>query len=361
MRLAVDASRVNLARMTGTEIYSRDLTAALCRRAAEHQVTLYCRDPLPETFAPAASRRVIGPRRLWTHIGLSASMARDRPDALFVPAHVIPLIHPAAAVVTIHDLGYLVHRGAYRPGDWVYLLLSSLWNARSGRRFLVDSRATARDARIHLGIPREKLAVAYPGVHPAFRPGPPEEPPFGLEPGYLLFVGTLQPRKNLHRLVRAYATASRTTPMPPLVLAGAAGHRKERLDAEIARLQLVGRVLTPGYVADRDLPALYRGARALLFVSLYEGFGIPAAEAMACGLPVIASDRGALAEVVADAGLLVSPTDEDAIAAAMVRVQEDVALRDRMRADGLRQAQRFSWDAAAAVCLATIEAALSDA
>jgi len=347
--------------MTGTEIYSRDLISALCRRAVDHQITLYCRDPLPQTFAPTASRRVIGPRRLWTHLGLSLAMARDGPDALFVPAHVVPLIHPAAAVVTIHDLGYLVHREAYRPADWAYLLISTLWSARSGRRFLVDSRATARDAQIHLGIPRDKIAVVYPGVHPAFHHGPHDPPPFGLAPGYLLFVGTLQPRKNLHRLVRAYAAASRSIAMPPLVLAGAEGHRKKHLDAEIARLRLESRVLTPGYVSDRDLPALYRNARALVFVSLYEGFGIPAAEAMACGLPVITSDRGALAEVVADAGLLVSPTDEEAIAAAMVRIQEDGGLRDRMRVEGLIRAGRFTWDAAAQVCLSTIEAALSDA
>jgi glycosyltransferase involved in cell wall biosynthesis len=358
MHIAVDASRTTAARVTGTERYALETLRALIRLKTDHDLTLYFRDAPPPDLFPAAPRltqRVIPLRRLWTHTRLAAAIAADRPDVLWVPAHTLPLAFPGRAAVTVHDLGYKVFPEAHPPRQRRYLDWSTAHSARRAAVIFADSHATARDLTRFYNTPQAKIRVVYPGV---------DAPPvgsvtevrarYGLPERYFLFLGTLQPRKNIARIVQAYALWRSRNPREQagLVLAGAQGWLYD--PSWTAGVE--GVTLT-GFIADADRGALYAGALALVFPSLYEGFGFPAVEAMACGIPVIASDTSSLPELVGDAGLLVDPLDVDAIAARMSQLSDDAALRRHLAALAPAQAARFTWDATARAVLAGLEAA----
>jgi glycosyltransferase involved in cell wall biosynthesis len=360
--IGIDASRAGRALRTGTEGYSLHLITALLQRPGPRRYRLYF-DRAPSVDFPRSPRaeiRIIPFPRFWTHLRLSAELVRRRPDVLFVPAHVIPFICPAPAVATIHDVGYLWHRSAYTPLAWILLHIGTLQNARVARRIVVDSQATARDLIAHFGVASSRLRVAYLGAPPVREvpPDPEVATRYGLPPRYLLFVGTLQPRKNLGRLLDALARLPRSTGSSvSLVLAGRPGVGSARLRALAEALGVADRVVWLSYVAEEHKPSLYAGAQALVFPSLYEGFGLPVLEAMAWGTPVIASTSSSLPEVVGEAGLLVDPYDVDALARAMARVLEDGALREQLIAAGRERAAQFTWDR----CAAEVEEALDEA
>ncbi len=365
MQIGIEASRATVARRTGTESYARCLTQAmLAEGAAEgHRFTLYFRDPpAPDLFGtpdfcgapapPQADYRIIPFPRLWTHVRLSWELAaRPRPDVLFVPAHVLPLVHPLPAVVTVHDLGYRYFPQAHPLGQRLYLELSTWFSARAATHLLADSEATKRDLARFYGIPPGKVTVVYPGYDDTLHrvEAAPVRAKYGLPEGYFLHVGTLQPRKNLLRLIEAVARA----PAPlTLVLAGRPGWLAGPIVA-LARAQ-GPRVRLLDYVPDADLAGLYSGARALVFPSLYEGFGFPVLEAMACGTPVICSNTSSLPEVAGAAALLVDPRDGPALTAAMVQVQTQPALGTALAEKGAAQVRQFSWARAARETLAVL-------
>ncbi|HEV8637908.1 MAG TPA: glycosyltransferase family 1 protein [Chloroflexota bacterium] len=356
MRIAIDASRAARPNQTGTEAYSRHLIDALVPLAGRHRVLLYY-DRTPDALVGGATTRVVPLPRLWTHLRLSLEMLRERPDVLFVPSHVVPPVHPRATVVTVHDLGYLRYRLAYPPAAWIYLAVSTIWSARAASEVVVDSWATRRDLVRHTRVDPARVHVVHLGVEPRFRPLPPAEVGaalgrLGLAPGYLLFVGTLQPRKNLPRLLRAYALAQGEAAMPRLVVAGALGHRAADLRWPEGAWHL-------GRAPPADLPALYGGAAGFVFPSLFEGFGLPPLEAMACGTPVLAGANSSMPEVVGDAGLLVDATSDRAIADGLVRLATDGDLRADLRRRGLARAAGFTWERTARQTLAVLERAAS--
>ncbi len=357
--IGIDASRLAVGERTGTETYTAQLLSHLPPHLAGETVRLYLnsRELPPEAGTPYESIRMPFPR-LWTHGRLSWEMARQRPDILFVPAHVVPLVHPPS-VVTIHDLGYLHEPESHPTAARRHLHLTTRWSVRAARRVIAISAATRRDLVQAYGVPEAKIRVVHHGIGPEFRLAPREtvaelKARLGLPARYVLAVGTVQPRKNLGG--RAHAMRSvRESGLPHhLVVAGKRGWLAERVDREVEASGMADRVHWAGYVGPADLPTLYGGADAFCFPSLYEGFGLPALEAMACGVPTVVSDRGALPEVVANAALVVDPTDERAIGAALVRVLTDPALRRRLSAEGAAHATRFSWDRTAAHTLAIL-------
>jgi glycosyltransferase involved in cell wall biosynthesis len=372
MLIGIDASRTTVARRTGTENYALRLTRellALGHDRAEYRFRLYFNHaPSPGLVDGHAERRVIPFPRLWTHLRLSWEMATRPPDLLFVPAHVLPLIHPRRSVVTVHDLGYLYYPEAHTRFQNAYLRWSTRYNARAAARVLADSQATRDDLARHYHIPAGKIVVVYPGRDEGLAPV--TDPAalstvrtrYGLAGRYLLHVGTLQPRKNLIRLLHAFASLFASGIEPPssdlrLVITGKKGWLYDDLLAEIQKLDLAakGRVVLTGYVPDDDLPALLSGALAFVFPSLYEGFGFPVVEAMSCGAPVVCSNASSLPEVAGDAALLVDPTDVASLAAALARVAADEGLRNDLRERGFRQASRFSWRQCAQQVLEVLE------
>ncbi len=370
MLVGIDASRAVATCPTGTEIYSQRLTQALLALGSPHRFRLYLRSTPPAGTFPGADLRVIPFPRLWTHLRLSWEMARRPPDVLFVPAHVLPLVHPPASLVTVHDLGYLYFPEAHPWRQRLYLDFSTRWNARAAVHLLADSEATKADLVACYGTPLEKITVAYPGRDETLTPVRDTaaveavKAHYGITGDYFLYLGTLQPRKNLSRLIAAFAhlTAhpppshqSPSHPIPQLVLAGKRGWLYEDLFARVRRADLEGRVLFPGYIPDENKAALLSGALAFIFPSLYEGFGLPVLEAQACGCPVIASATSSLPEVAGDAALLVDPGDTDAIAAAMQRVAADPGLRETLTERGFANVRRFSWTACAQSVLSVIE------
>ncbi|MCS7059596.1 MAG: glycosyltransferase family 1 protein [Anaerolineae bacterium] len=383
MIIGIDASRASGTTHTGTERYSREVIRALIQAAPQHRFRLYCRPTsLPDqdawTRLLKAGRevdpRIIRRQRLWTHIGLSAEIIRQPPDALFIPAHVLPIVFGAPSwvsrtrsVVTVHDIGHRRFPSTHTWGQRLYLDWSTVFAGRYASFIIADSEATRQDIHRFYRVPLERIRVAYPGAMPLPALSEAQRRAivgrFGLDAGhpFALHIGTIQPRKNLRRLTRAWrhvlADWPSAEPLPLLVLAGAAGWNNEatRLRAEIAAQGLSERVRWIGYISDEDKAGLLGAARALVFPSLHEGFGFPVLEAQAAGVPVVCSKTSSLPEVAGDGALLIDPLDERAIAQAVLRILRDESLRTRLVAAGERNSKRFTWQNCACVILSTLE------
>jgi glycosyltransferase involved in cell wall biosynthesis len=364
--IGVDASRAARARRTGTETYSLHLIRALIRLGSGHRFRLYTNGPPPEGLLPRSENaqvRSLPFPRLWTHFRLSVEIAMHAPDVLFVPAHVLPLVHSRRSVATVHDLGFLHYPETHPGSDRRYLAWSTAWNVRRSTAVVVDSLATRADLVRVYGVAESKVRVVYLGRDESLVPvrGPlalaEVRVRHGIGQRYLLYVGTLQPRKNLGRVVEGFARLASAPGMGDvqLVLAGKRGWLYEDLLAQIGREGLEGRVLFPGYVDEAELAALYSSALGFVFPSLYEGFGIPVLEAQACGVPVMTSNNSSLPEVAGDAALLVDPNDVDAIADAMLRLATDEALRAELVERGYQNVKRFSWEKCARETLEVLE------
>ncbi len=362
MIIGIDASRAIATQRTGTENYSLNIIRSIAEIDGEDQFILYTRGGTLEGLPANFRQRELVPRRFWTHLALSREMLKRRPDALFVPAHVVPLVHPDATVVTLHDVGYLYYPQEHPGLQRLYLHWSTLFSSRAARRIIVPSRATMEDLVGRYTVDAQKVRVVPHGVSPHFRPLAERAVEdalrrLGVERPYLLTVGTLQPRKNLLRLFRAMDRLAQAGLPHRLVLAGRRGWLFEPIRRELERRMLEGRCLWLGYVPDAFLPALYCGADALVMPSLYEGFGMPVLEAMACGTPVVASRAGALPELLGNAGILVDPTSVDSLFAGMIEVMADAELAEELRSRGLARSAQFSWSTAALQTLQVIREA----
>lgn len=291
----------------------------------------------------------------WT---LAVEVARLRLDVLHSPDFIPPAGGARAIVITVHDLNFLREPEHLTEESRRYYADQIMWAVNRANHIIAVSQATRTELIERTGVAAEKIHVVPEAADPAFRPLPPAEVAaalarYGLAPGYLLFVGTLEPRKNIPGLLRAYRHLLDDYGLdPPLVLAGRRGWLDEDIERTELELGLVRCVRHLETVADADLPALYNGAALHVLASFYEGFGLPALEAMACGTPTVVSNRGALPEVVGDAGLQASPDDPAELAAALARALSDTGLRAELRARGLGRASGFTWEAAARQTLA---------
>jgi glycosyltransferase involved in cell wall biosynthesis len=375
MWIGIDASRALRAQRTGTERYALEIIQHLLAlpQAHQHQWRLYV-DHQPSGGEPWASGGipsnaelcVLPVRRMWTHRGLAAETRKRPPDVLFVPSHVLPLVLPPRrlppSVVTIHDLGYHYFPAAHPWRQRIYLDWGTRWSVAAATRVITVSHATAADLQRVTATNQAKICVVHEGVNALPKASAEAiaavHARYGLVRPYALYVGTLQPRKNLMRLLIAYEQLNQRGEVSfDLVLAGATGWFSQEIIAQAKGSQYAGRIHLTGYVADGDLPALMAGAITFTFPSLYEGFGLPILEAQSLGVPVMSAKGSSLPEVAGDAALYVDPTDVEAIAQAMLRLSQDEALRQELIAAGHRNVQRFSWAKAAAETLAVLEEA----
>lgn len=316
---------------------------------------------IPIPFSP---RRLT---QLWhrLRLPLPVELFTGQLDLLHAPDFTLPPTR-ARTLLTIHDLSFLILPQAFTPNFHRFLSRMVPRSLRRADHVLADSEATRRDLERLLRVDAQRVTVVYPGVSAAFRPLPPEacEPVrrhFGLPDTFFLFVSTISPRKNLVRLLEAFArvidqghwssgTAAQPAwpaGIPILVIAGQRGWLYEEVFAAIEQLRLGDRVRVLDYVDDKDLPALYNLACASVYPSLYEGFGLPPLEALACGTPVVTADNSSLPEVVGDAAVLVDAESIDSIASGLMQVLADTSLRARLRAAGPERARTFTWDRAA--------------
>ncbi len=297
--------------------------------------------------------------RLWQRLRLPlpAEWLTGPVDLFYSPDFVLPpLRRGTRSMLTVHDLSFLRHPEAFTPALRDYLRTVVPRSVARADIVLADSEATRRDLIALLDLPPERVVTLYPGLSAGFTPtpGPDERGRLRRRYGvggrpYILAVGTVQPRKNYVRLM---AACDALADEAELVIVGQRGWLADPILAEAARRPHV-RML--GFVEDDDLAALYRQAVALAFPSLYEGFGLPPLEAMACGTPVVASTASSVPEVVGDAALLLDPTEISAWSEALARLLHDEALRARLRRAGLARARTFSWERAARRWLAVAQ------
>ncbi len=362
---------------------TREIVRALLQRESRHHFTLFCMGRAgPSAMAELARLAARSPRasvavtplndrwlyRLWhrARLPLPVELFAGQSDLYHATDFVLPPVMPGRrTVLTVHDLTFERAPDAAPPQLLRFLKRVVPQSVRRAHHLIADSQATARDLITLYAVPPERITVIYSGVearfHPLDRSAPgvaPDKRVWGDAP-FVLTVGTLQPRKNHLTLVRAFAQVARQLPDLQLVIAGGKGWMYEAVTAEVARLNLAQRVRFIGFVDDAGLPDLYRAARVFAFPSLYEGFGLPPLEAMACGVPVVASNASSLPEVVGDAGLLVDPLDVDGLAQALTRAVADETWRAQAIARGLARARQFTWTRAAEQLLAVYNATLT--
>lgn len=258
-------------------------------------------------------------------------------------------------VITVHDMAYRVYPDFFPKTIRRTLSRHLDRSAAQAKRIIADSENTKRDIVKFLDIDPEKISVIYPAAGEHFKPIDDHglintiKRRYGINGEYIGFFATLEPRKNVVVLVQAYSQLKKRTGglRQKLVLAGSAGWENDDVFAEIKSLGLTDDIIITDYVPDEDLPMLMSGAEVMVYPSLYEGFGLPPLEAMACGTPVITSNNSSLPEVIGDAGIMVDPEDVEGLAGAIESVLSDQGLRDEMRRKGLARAKQFSWEQAA--------------
>ena len=357
MRIAIDASTIST--QGGPRTYVLGLIDALLRIDTANDYVVFYNDPVHMGRFPLAKELVLPGKsplaRLWReHVLLPLACRRERVDLLHCPKSAIPYFSPCPVVVTLHDLIPLKHPETEKFTAHMYWRLQIPIAAKRSSFIITDSEHARQEILDDFGCPAEKVKAIMLGFDPQMSmlrnsaDGDGVRLKYGLPSEYLLYVGTIQPRKNIDTLIQVFYRLKCSGSFDhKLVIVGRKGWLYEQLFADIKKMGLESEIIFTGFVPDEDLPFIYGNARVFLYLSLFEGFGLPPLEAMACGVPVVTSNTTSLPEVVGDAGITVPPTDIDAVESALKRVLNDPVLAAKMRESGRCRAQLFSWDAAA--------------
>ncbi len=353
MRIAIDARKL---RDFGIGTYLRNILIELSRLDQQTEYVVLCRPEDQDSGDVLGRNFRMVPETAPTYsiaeqFRIPLSLARERVKLVHEPHYVLPPAIRCRSVVTIHDCIHLMFP-QYLPSKLAYVYAKgSMWSAtRKADRVLTVSQASKRDILRFFDIPPEKVEVIYNAIDERFL-GPADtirmdltRQRYQLDHPFVLYVGNIKPHKNIERLVAAFAIARRTGPDDlKLIIIGDELSKYPVLRQSVHRHKLDKHVRFLGFQPQETLAAFYRLARAFVFPSLYEGFGLPPLEAMACGTPVVTSNVSSLPEVAGDAALLVDPRDSDAIAGGIVRAATDETLRAELIAKGLARARDFSW------------------
>jgi glycosyltransferase involved in cell wall biosynthesis len=401
MIIGIDASRANRSLRTGTEWYSFYIILNLAAIDRNNQYILYL-DKAPANDLAAALKAYPNFRLqilrwpwpyFWTLGRLSWEMLMHAPDVLFVPAHSLPLIHPRRTVNTIHDIAFARESDLYQKKgvrletEWLkrffnfiirlftcgrfnsnsldYLIWSTAYALRHAFRIIAVSSFTKQEIiDIYTDKYADKIRMVHNG-YPRDLYQPWSDNPqrrkilekYSLDEPFFLYVGRLEKKKNTAALVEAFAIFKEVNPSSDvkLVMIGNAGFGYDEVKYIIEEYDLGRSVMMPGWVVEEDLPAIFSSARAFVFPTLHEGFGIPALQAMACGVPALLSDLPVLREIAGEAALYFNPRDKQAIASAMTRIYKDESLSKSLSAQGLQQVSHFSWEQSARETLSILE------
>ncbi len=372
MRIGIDASRAFVEDPTGTERYSYEVITRLLKlpEAGVHQFILYVHE-IPNPKLQISNKfqisnfkfQIIPLKFLWTQLGLAWRTWIDKLDVLWVPAHTLPLLRrcldkPLKTVVTIHGLEY-EFLPEYKNGlqSW-YLPLSTQYAVKSANKIIAVSEFTKRQIVERLGGDPNKISVVYEGVSSTSLSDLPPKlggrrkwgvlKKYGLKSKqYLLFIGTVQPRKNLQRLIKAFANLKPQNPNLKLVIVGKLGWDYQEVLDEINKSVIKNNIVMVGYVNDSERDTLLHNALVYVQPSITEGFGLPILEAFAAGVPVVSSNGGALSEVVGDAGLLFDPLDQLDLFDKLAKIISNPKLRKLLITRGHLRIREFSWEKAA--------------
>ena len=379
IRIGIDVTSAVI-QTAGIGRYTRELVRALVRMDDGSSYHLFstkapkpraATNPVPEAHNVRYRETWLTDKwlyRLWFRLRLPISVQRftGEIDIYHSPDFVLPPVGNIPSVLTIHDLSFIHHPEAFTPSLLNYLNKEVPSSVARAHHILADSLATKMDLIDIWQVPKEKLTVVYSGVNSSFRPVTDKEEIDRIRKKYelgdipfILSVGTLQPRKNYEMLIRAFRPVVESFDHQ-LVIVGGLGWMYEQIQREVERQGLGQDVKLIGSVDDRDLPVLYSQASLFVFPSLYEGFGLPILEAMACGVPVISSDASSLPEVAGDAGLLVAPKDQELWTESIIQLLNDSTRRTKMVAAGYLQARKFSWSKAAEQVLNIYHKVLSE-
>ena len=362
LRIGIDGRELREGVRTGIRRYVTEVVRVASARGLESVIYGDRGTRLPPT-SPTVRPVTLpaGPTQWWDQVALPRALRQDEVDVFLSPYYKRPLRAPCPSVITIHDLYFIDYPGRRRPlRDFTLTVLARAY-ARGAAAIIADSEHSRQAIVARLGLPAERVVVIPVGLGREFvasAPSPAQRDRYRLGPRYVLYVGNFLPHKNLPLLLRAWAAlpaSHRGTHR--LILAGGDRGGQPALAALARTLGIAASVDFSGLVADEDLPAVYGGAVALVLPSLEEGFGLPALEAMACGAPVIVSTRGALPEVVGDAGVLVDPERPEALTAALTRVLGNEIEREAMRRRGLARAATFTAERTAGRVIEVLQAA----
>ena len=306
-----------------------------------------------QAFGPRMINKVLRPQKGWFSLRLPLELSLNPVD-LFLGTSQAVSSSTSHNIGFIYDLGFLYYPDAY-PGSYEKLKKQTEHLVRKSHRIIAISHSAKSDIEKELGLPGENITVAYPGVDSRFTK---EGKTFKGKHPYFLFVGALKPGKNVPSLVKAFAEfLQKEKKVYDLYLIGGNFWNDPKIEKEIHAYKLEERVKKLGFVLDEDLPSYYRGAVAYVSPSYYEGFCLPLVEAFACGCPVIGSTKGAMPEIIGDAGIVVGPTDTEALEQAMHDMAYNAKKRKEYVAKGLHQAQKYSWNSFAKAILREINAA----
>ncbi len=390
MKVVVNAQLLHTGsnyRGAGVSNYCRSLLTAFAAEAGGHQLMAFVNDrdfscpqgcpgvELRYTRWPAAAPF---PRIVWEQTALPAALWTDQADLVHGLVNTLPLVTKAPGVVTVHDLSFVRLPERFPLHKRLYLSNLCRASVNRAKRVIAVSKQTAADVRTEFGVDSRRVEVVYNGVGGQFRPLPAAEVEgfrerMRLPARFLLYVGTLEPRKNLPHLLRSFAAwraASATGRDVGLVLAGARGWHYQEIFRLVSELGLTSDesgtpseqepvVYFPGFLPEQELCLWYNAASGFVYPSLFEGFGLPVLEAMASGTPVICSDAPSLQEVAGDAALIVPAQDQAALQDAFERLFSEHGVADSLRERGPRQAERFSWERAAAETIDVYETAVN--
>jgi len=367
MRICIDASPA-VHHRAGLGRYAQELATALLDIDSENDYVAFYNRPSDAHVDPPLDRlphlTTNLPAKPWRMSALVAHFARISQDRLFpgidlfhATDHLLPRLTRLKSVFTLHDLVFRFYPHTHKPLNRWFLTLMMPRFLKAADAVIAVSESTKRDAIRIYGIDEGKVTVIYEGVSQHFRRASPEaisaaRHKYSLPDQFLLSVGTIEPRKNLTSLLEAYHTLKSEGLPLGLVIVGKKGWLYSGFFNRMHELGLDSAVAFPGFVPDEDLPALYSAADLFVFPSLYEGFGLPVLESLACGTPVVASNASSLPEVAGEAAILVDPRSVEALVRAVKDVLGNRELREDLRERGPKQAARFNWQRAARETLA---------
>lgn len=361
MTIGLDGNEANVKNRVGSGQYAFSMLQEFARVKNKNFVVYLKEKPVPDLPKESVNfkYKVFGPKKLWTQFALPIKLTiGNKPDIFFTLGHYGPRFSATPYAVTIFDLSYLYYPELFNKDDLYQLTSWSKYSINSAKHIFAISQSTKEDVVKKYKIDPTKITVTYMGFNrKLFKPQPESaitqaKAKYKIKGEYIIFVGTLQPRKNIERLVEAFSQIKGDT---KLVIVGKKGWMYDHIFSKVKKLNLESRVIFTDFVPETDLPALISGAKLYTLPSLYEGFGIPVIEAQSCGTPVVVSNTSSLPEVVGESGIKVDPNSTISIKQGIEKVLTSPTLASELRQKGFKNALKFSWQKCATETLKVLE------